>query len=310
MMPVLLAVYLSAYALFTSGRLPLLPGFSDENNEPMLVLVRDAGLVEIIFDRHGYYWPPQSLQQVPNLVLESLPLDMRQIVSSDRRKSLFFRLMLPIILLENDQIRQDRHQLLRYYRSGWTGLDEQAQDWLARLAKRYRIKGELGQADTWQAMLARVDEVPLGLALAQAANESGWGTSRFSRQGNNLYGQWTYNASMGMLPAGRDEGMRHRVRIFPTLRDSVHAYFHNLNAGFAYGKFRDLRAAMRAEGKPLDAVELAAGLERYSELGLVYIEKIQQLIRSNRLIQLGDHLRVASTTASTMALPIGESIID
>ncbi len=117
--------------------------------------------------------------------------------------------------------------------------------------------------------------------LAQAANESAWGTSRFTRVANNLFGQWTWQAAHGIVPASRPEGERYLVRKFPSLRDSVRDYLYNLNVGHAYEGLRRLRHEMRRRGQPLDAAILAAGLSRYSGRGAAYVEEIRRIIRGN-----------------------------
>lgn len=144
--------------------------------------------------------------------------------------------------------------------------------------------------------MQRVDIIPPSLALAQAAKESGWGTSRFARNGNALFGQWTWDEDQGMEPKDRPEGTDHLVREFDTLLDSVEAYMLNLNRHRAYRELRSLRAGMRKRGEPIDGISLAGGLESYSELGMEYVERIRSMIDLNQLLAL-DNAELASSDA-------------
>jgi Bax protein len=158
---------------------------------------------------------------------------------------------------------------------------------IEQLARTYRVDLSLPVEQQLNQLLIKVDIIPPGLVLAQAANESGWGSSRFSQEVNNLFGEWTYNPESGVLPANRPEGADHYVRRFDSLRASVRSYMQNLNSGQAYTLFRRLRADMRQKGKPLDPIVLAEGLKRYSARGGDYISEIQAMIRHNDLNSLG-----------------------
>ena len=130
--------------------------------------------------------------------------------------------------------------------------------------------------------ISRLTRSTVALVLAQAAKESGWGTSRFVRQGNNLFGQWTFNKKKGLVPLQRSVGKSHRVRVFPSLRDSVRAYMHNLNTHPAYRELRALRTRYPQLSES-HAVTLAAGLQQYSERGMQYVEEVRHLIIANHL---------------------------
>ncbi len=147
------------------------------------------------------------------------------------------------------------------------------------------MEGSLDDPATLQELMLRVDAIPPALALAQAANESAWGTSRFSREANNLFGEWTYVATDGLVPKKRDPDKKHFVRKFESLQASIASYMNNLNRGHAYDKFRSIRAEMRKSNRPLSARKLAAGLVRYSERGEHYVKEIQRMIRHNKLDQ-------------------------
>ena len=150
--------------------------------------------------------------------------------------------------------------------------------WLAELTDRYKVDG--GDVDE---LLRRVDAVPPSLALAQAAIESGWGTSRFAVEGNALFGQRTWDRGDGIAPAERAVGATHAVKAFPSLADSVGAYMLNLNRASAYRKFRDRRAELRRRGGPLSGLELAETLTLYSTERANYVRKVAAIIRQNRL---------------------------
>ncbi|NLO81393.1 MAG: hypothetical protein GX093_14060 [Xanthomonadaceae bacterium] len=234
-----------------------------------------------LFAQHDYAWPPQG--PVPRLAVQALPPDLAELPVSTR-KALFFSILTPLILAENERLQQERSQLQKLLaRSDWT---EAERNELAALAKRYAVRGELSDPETQRQLLLRVDEIPLGLALAQAAKESGWGTSRFAREARNLFGVWTWDRSQGIVPAARPSGATHLVRVFPDLQASVRNYMHTLNTGAAYSTLRLRRAYLRSIGAPLQPLALADGLERYSERGQIYVKEVRALILGNHLDQL------------------------
>lgn len=221
---------------------------------------------------------------VPRVVLASLPEDLAALDSIEDRKSLFMKAMLPLILMVNEDVLRDRErlELLHRQRVGGYVLAPKDRFWLARLAERYGVPFT-GEVDT-AALMARVDAVPPSLALAQAVEESGWGTSRFAQDGNALFGQLTWNERhAGIVPRDRQPGETHRFRAFEDPLDSVRSYVHNLNTHRAYRQFRALRATLRKQDKPLDGFKLAAALERYSERGPDYVRTLRAVMRSNAL---------------------------
>ncbi|MEN8196198.1 MAG: glucosaminidase domain-containing protein [Pseudomonadota bacterium] len=220
---------------------------------------------------------------VPRLRLAALPNGLADIRNANRRKAVFLALILPLILEANAHIAVERKRLLYVSAMINSGLSfpPSLQAWLSRLAKRY--KTEPSRLDV---LLKRVDVLPVSLALAQAAIESGWGTSRFAAQGNAIFGQWTTAGGKGLVPAERTEGMTHKVRAFDRLSESVSAYILNLNTHRAYRNLRALRQEAREKGVRPDGVALAAGLEPYSEKGEEYVELLRELIRVNRLAPL------------------------
>lgn len=259
--------------------------------EETLLPVRVATVAEAerLFARLDYGWPPPPGPTVPRIAVDPLPADLGPELATPRKKALFFRVLLPLVLAENRTLRAQRRHLLRLREMGLPlREDSAARAWLDGLLARYRITIEEGLERAVDALLLRLDEVPPALVLAQAANESAWGTSRFARRANNLFGQWTWQAAHGIVPEGRPEGETYLVRRFPSLRDSVSDYLYNINVGHAYEELRRLRGEMRAASLPLDALELAAGLHRYSRRGGDYVAEIRQIIRGNRLQRLGD----------------------
>ena len=217
---------------------------------------------------------------VPRLYLEALPRDLSNISSVAAKKRLFVQSVLPIILRVNEEITTARWRAERLRdRLQWDGaLSDADRRWLIDMAELY------GTAPfDVPGLLKRMDVVPPSLALAQAAEETGWGTSRFAREGNALFGQYTYKAAKGMLPERRDADRRHRVRSHDSLLAAVRAYVHNLNSHWAYEDFRDRRAKLRSTGRPIDGYDLAGELGRYSERRAAYVETIRTIMRQNRL---------------------------
>ncbi|MDX2481880.1 MAG: glucosaminidase domain-containing protein [Desulfuromusa sp.] len=237
------------------------------------------------FQRHSYHLDDLD-RGVPPLILQTMPRDLSDIQSSNRKKRLFFKSLLPMILLANNEIRLERKQILELKSSVNNGLslnESQLQN-LTTLAKRYKIKSAtLTSEQAFKELLLRVDTIPAGLALAQAANESAWGTSRFSQLANNLFGEWTFKPGTGIVPEGRPEGAIYEVRRFENVYESIRSYLQNLNTHFAYKELRQLRVKARNAGQPLDGSKLAEGLFRYSIRGDDYIKDLQLLIRTNRL---------------------------
>lgn len=242
--------------------------------------VDSAADLEAAFRAMGYTWPPEV---VPAVELQTFPSDLATMSDFRQRKTLFFRALLPIVLAENAAIEEMRDQLVKLFAKGVHRLNSRELKWLALVAEQYGVEGSLSQPQEQQRLLRRVDVVPPSLVLAQAANESGWGTSRFALSGNNLFGHYTYEQGSGMVPLSRREGETHALRSFESIDDSVRSYMHNLNTHRAYAELRNLRQKMRDKGERISGHALAAGLQSYSERGQAYVEEIQAMIRSNQL---------------------------
>jgi Bax protein len=234
-----------------------------------------------LFDRIGYRLDHvRRYGEVPRLFLVSLPLDLQQIKQSGKRKALFIKMALPLILHANEMILWDRRRVLRLLAKARVGktIAPGEQIWLNNKANEYG----LAEPDLTE-LVRRIDVIPPSLALAQAAEESGWGTSRFAREGNAIFGQRTWRGKNGIKPMRRDEGKKFKVRSFGSLIDGIMSYARNLNGHFAYDKFRLARETQRRRGGELDGYSLAPTLERYSERGGAYIKTIRMLMRVNKL---------------------------
>lgn len=220
---------------------------------------------------------------VPRLILAALPHDLAEVPETAERKAIFFRAVLPLVLRVNEEILVERKKLLdiRARLRAHHHISQAERLWLQAMAERY----ETTPGDVEQ-LVKRVDIIPPSLALAQAAEESGWGSSRFVREGNALFGQWTTVDEGHQLPLARDDGRTHRVASFTGLLDSARAYARNLNSHRAYRELRDERAALRAEGRNPTGFDLAAHLGRYSRRGADYIHRIRGLIVVNGLRDL------------------------
>lgn len=226
---------------------------------------------------------------VPRVLPDAIPKDMATIEQVDRKKATFVRMVLPMVLVINESIRTDRARALLLSERWDQGddLSDREHAWLTDRFKEY--KTEFGDFRT---LLRRMDVVPPSLALAQAAIESGWGTSRFARKGNALFGQWTTDEFEGIVPKDREEGKTHKIRAFHAPIDSVASYLRNLNTHRAYKDLRLARAELRADQKPLDSIVLASTLDSYSEKGQEYVDLVQSIIRVNKLTHF-DRARLA-----------------
>ncbi len=213
------------------------------------------------------------------------------------KKSLFYRTMLPLILRINELIAAERKQLLTLLeKQQTTALKPPESSWLRDLAIDYRVISASYKKPLSDRHLAtlvrRVDIIPTSLALGQAAYESAYATSRFAMEGNALFGQWRWGS--GLRPAQqRDELGDYRIADFETPLDSMAAFAKNLNTNKAYLEFRQLRSKMRSDSEPLNGYELAAGLEKYSEKGKVYVKTLRGMISQNKLTKL-DTLKLGS----------------
>lgn len=212
--------------------------------------------------------------------------DFASIRDVKAKKKAFFDFMRPIVRAENERIRQNRERLLSIRDNRHHSAADEA--FVRRIADAYSVDfADMDDAASWKHLLVRVDTVPLRLVLAQSANESSWGTSRFARKGLNFFGQWCFKKGCGLVPLRRNKGSHHEVRVFRSVNASVAAYLKNINTGRVYAGLRKIRGKMRKQGKPVTAHQLAGGLSHYSERGQAYVKEIRSMIRINYKLMTG-----------------------
>ena len=218
---------------------------------------------------------------VPRLFLAKMPENYFDIETIPERKQEFLRILLPLVLLANEEIRAERQHLLEILALRESGgeIPASAESWLGALTAKY----EVGPTD-FDLLLRRIDVVSPAVTVSQAVEETGWGRSRFVKQGNAIFGERTWTKGRGIVPTRRPENGRYEVRRFTTLLESVRAYALNLNTHDAYADYRQLRADLRRLGRHNPA-ELAATLLAYSERGVDYIKAIHRIMRDNQLQQ-------------------------
>ena len=217
---------------------------------------------------------------VKPVALTLLPNEIKMIESTSKRKEFFIQIVLPLILKENSNIKIDRKRLFSIInKSNNTVLEKK---WLEKKYKQYGVPSR-----DLSTLKIRMDEVPVSLALAQAAKETGWGTSRFAQEGNALFGQWTWSGE-GLKPKDADKSEGHKVMKFNVLQASVRAYQRNLNTHSTYKDFRQERAKLRDKGEPLDSMILSKFLNKYAETGDQYVEVLQKIIKQNNLQDFDD----------------------
>ena len=212
---------------------------------------------------------------VKPIYFTQFPRDLETIQSSKLKKETFIQIVLPLVVAENERILEDREKLkLLSNKKFTTDLEKQ---WLRQKLLEYKVKkGDLNE------LMIRMDIIPASIALAQAAKESGWGTSRFALEGNAIYGQWTWSGQ-GIAPLDRDNNKNHKILKFPILRASVKAYKNNLNTHKGYKAFRDKRAKLREKNKNIKGLELTETLKNYAQTGSEYTKILNQIITQNRL---------------------------
>ena len=212
--------------------------------------------------------------------LTLLPHEIKKIENVKKRKDLFIQIILPLIIKENNYIRLDRKKLFSILNKSKNS--KKQKNWLESKFKQYGVKNK-----DVSTLKVRMDEVPISMVIAQAAKETGWGTSRFALEGNALFGQWTWSGE-GIKPAGADDNTTHKVMKFKVLQASVKAYQRNLNTHSSYKEFRSARAELRDNRKNLDSLVLTKHLDKYAETGKEYVKILQQIIRQNKLTDFDD----------------------
>ena len=240
-----------------------------------------ASTIEQLFKDTNYSLSDvRKSKKVKPIRLSLLPNEIKQIESSKKRKNLFIQIILPLILEENSLILIDRKRLFSILNKNKNSKKEI--NWLNKKFKQYGVLNK-----DIPTLKVRMDIVPVSLAIAQAAKETGWGTSRFALEGNALFGQWTWSGD-GIKPAGAESDTKHKVMKFKVLKASVRAYQRNLNTHSSYKNFRQLRAQLRDDNEKLDSLLLADQLDNYAETGKEYTKILKQIINQNSLKDFDD----------------------
>jgi Bax protein len=253
--------------------------------DPTLIQVADAASLSKKFSDLGYHLPGVRTEgDVPRIQVVNLPSDLVTIQPVAERKSLFILAMLPLVLHANEAILEERGKLLALAPKPLNSWAAQDRNWLGELALKYNAE-DLEGRQLIDELIRRIDIVPASLAVAQAAEESGWGTSRFAIEGNAIFGQWTTSEANGLRPGGAEEEFKYFVRAFDGLGLSVAAYMQNLNSHAAYVSFRNRRKMQRDQVGELDSIGLAKTLLSYSERGSDYVVAIRTIMESNQLME-------------------------
>jgi Bax protein len=217
----------------------------------------------------------RSKKLVKPIYFTQFPKDLDALKSTQLKKETFIKIVLPLVVAENERILADRGKLKILYNKKFT--TDQEKQWIRQKLLEYKVKkGDLKE------LLARMDIIPTSIALAQAAKESGWGTSRFALEGNAIFGQWTWSGQ-GIAPLDRASNKNHKILKFPILRASVKAYKNNLNTHKSYSKFREKRLNLREDKKKISGLELTETLNNYAQTGSEYTKILNQIIKQNRL---------------------------
>jgi len=219
----------------------------------------------------------RNKKKVKPIYFTRLPKDLNAIKSVTEKKKTFLKILLPLVVAENEKIKKDREYLLKIIKDNESA---DSKKWLNKKYKAYKVKDK-----NISELIKKIDIIPTSIALAQAAKESGWGTSRFALEGNAIYGQWTWNGD-GIEPLEKTKDQSHKILKFPLLRASVKAYINNLNTHRGYKDFRESRAELRRQNKKLVGVELIHKLENYAQNGKEYTKILEKIIEQNDLGEL------------------------
>ncbi|MGM0370230.1 MAG: glucosaminidase domain-containing protein [Bacillota bacterium] len=226
------------------------------------------------------------LVEIPNLRIVKFPEDINQINNNTHKKNIFLNILAIGTYHANQNLLQQRNKLKKIINQYhvFENLSTKDKEWLEEKFSTYDIKKEKNLEAKLEQLKKKLDIIPLSLVLAQAASESGWGTSRFAIEANNIFGEWTYNASTpGIVPDERPANANYRIRKFPSITRAIDSYLLNLNSHWAYQKLRDIRFELRSKDQSLDSLELSAGLIKYSETRELYVEQLNNIIKYNDL---------------------------
>jgi Bax protein len=249
---------------------------------------------------------PQVFIDDDELTSSTLLPDFAAINQTPERKEQFLAMLRPLVDEKNTKLLRSRERLLKI-KAEWetsqtiTGINKRN---LEKLREKFHVTRETYPEDAKaiDILLLRVDSIPASMVLAQAAVESGWGTSRFAEEAHNLFGQWCYKPGCGLVPAKRRAGAKHEVKKFNNVEESLTAYFNNINTHNAYRAWRQLRAQLRDQPQGFTGVNMVAELGKYSGRGTAYIHELRTVIRNNKLEQAGlEQSGLAATGTQTIA---------
>ena len=265
---------------------------NDENTNTSRL---SASTIEQLFKDTDYTLKKVKKTKLVNIGinLDHLPTEMKNIENTKKRKNLFIQIILPLIIEENLKIKLDRKKLFVILNKNNNTKSDL--EWIGKKFKQYGVS-----KNDFTTLKTRMDEVPVSLAIAQAAKETGWGTSRFAQKGNALFGQWTWSGD-GIKPAGAEVDSTHKVASFKVLKASVKAYLRNLNTHPSYKKFRKERAIQRDNDEKLNSLELVKYLDKYAETGIEYTRTLSKIIKQNSLTEFDD-VKILPTSAKLKSL--------
>lgn len=237
--------------------------------------VENVAELQAAFDHLSFYWPLKNAP-LPKVALDAFPADFAAIDNVEQKKSLFIRTLLPIVVSELERISYHRKLVDFLWRPEAMTPIADYRAVVNNLAQSYRIDSKTSyNASERGALMWRMDSLPVALVLAQAALESGWGTSKYALEENNLFGVYAPLPNGGRM-----------IKHYDTLTDSVRDYLSTVNTHPAYRDLRTMRAGMRMQNQDLDTTQLAQGLVRYSERGHDYIDDVLRMLRGSAFQQI------------------------
>ena len=271
-----------------TNEMDLLYDILEENNSEINLVRYTTSEINALFKEVKYNLEDvRDTKLVKPVDIGLLPNEIKNISNIKKRKEMFIKIVLPLIVKENNKIRIDRKRLFTILnKNSNTDIEKK---WLEKKYKQYGVR----QNDL-STLKIRMDEIPVSLAIAQAAKETGWGTSRFALKGNALFGQWTWSGE-GLKPKNAEKGKEHKVMKFHSLQLSVRAYLRNLNTHSSYRSLRKARTKLRNKNKTLDSLVLSNHLDKYAETGTEYIEVLQKIITQNNLKDFDETRRLPSS---------------
>lgn len=224
------------------------------------------------------------------------PSSYYKIKNTNLQKRTFFEILYPKVIKANKKILEERVFIEHYFDDieAVTDTTTKKHQKLANLARKYKIKDIYNKEE----YLNKIDIVPVSMALAQAAIESGWGKSRFTKEANNIFGHWTYGEK-GLVPKHRPAGQKHKIKIYESLQASIEGYMRNLNRTEAYKEFRHLRAKYRAMGVHPKGLQLSQTMHKYSGIGHEYLRILRIVINKNKLAQYDSRFFLSHDTMLT-----------